>query len=87
MYSLCFGDDEGVLELKNQNGFFQLKPCSVLKLPVQSPKILHAVRGVMCPLPRNTLEQAANVHICSKQAAQSSGGNLSVKKLLWKLFN
>lgn len=42
IYSLCFGVGVGVLELKNQNEFFQLKPGSVLELPVQSPKIPHA---------------------------------------------
>lgn len=32
IYSLHFGVGVGVLELKNWNGFFWLKPCSVLEL-------------------------------------------------------
>lgn len=85
--SLRFGVGVGVLELKNQNGFFRLKPCSVLELLYRALKYHRQSKG-MCPLSRNTLEQPANINICSKQPAQSkSGGTLSVKKLLWKLFN
>lgn len=85
IYSLCVG--VGVLELKNQNGFFWLKPCSVLELLYRALKY-HMQSEGMCPLSRNTLEQPANINICSKHPAQSrSGGNLSVKKLLWKVFN